>query len=218
MYIDEKQYLKEVECGLDFYSNNNLPSKTISTSIVDFVCINNLAPPIGYSFLFMKNGILYHGFSYGSLWNWNTILDTITSKPINPSIAYKNFNALHVDYIWMQRNGQGYDIFHKRDNKHKYVGVDDFETGKGFILTGYPNPFSKQLSIEVTVEKGNHVPVIEIYDSSSRRIEVLNENNSSGNKYSYTWNAKSRNFPPGLYLVKCKVGQAIVVRKVLYVD
>jgi hypothetical protein len=66
----------------------------------------------------MQNGILYHGFSYGSEWNWSTIMDTIAGNPLLPSIAYKSFNFSYVDFIWMVNNGNGYNIYYKHDPKH----------------------------------------------------------------------------------------------------
>lgn len=219
LYINENSQLIEVES--DPYLNYQyFYSHIIQASVIDNICIDDVAPPIGYSYLFMKNGNLYHGFSYGDLY-WSIILDTISSNPINPSIAYKTFNFSFVDYIWMEDNGAGYNIFYKRDAKHIWVGLEDKEQGKGFTITGYPNPFSEQISIKVSVIDKKVQPLIEIYNTRSQLIKVLSAESGSENEYSYKWNGTDQNgnkVNPGTYLIMCTVGDKKTVRKVLYIN
>jgi hypothetical protein len=218
LYIDESKQLVEVEYFAEYNLTNDY---IISPDPTDYVCIDDIAPPLGYSFLFMQNGNLYHGFSYGTIFwpaNYIIILDTISSNPVNPSIAYKNFNPLFVDYIWTESNDNGFDIFYKRDEKHEYIGAIDDNFDKGFTLTGYPNPFNSQLNISVTVHNGSNIPVIEIYDLNSRRVAVLKQLDSIGNEYIFTWDAKSKNLPTGLYLIKCIVGYRAIAKKVIFMN
>ncbi len=218
-YINEYSELIELES--DNYSNyNNLSSQTLQGSI-DFVCIDNLAPPIGYSYLFMTNGNLYHGFSYGSHWYWSTILDTITTNPLNPSIAYKTFNFLYVDYIWMENNGEGYNIFHKRDAKHIWVGVGDNEKGKGFSIVGYPNPFSEIITLNISVDEKNLVPVLKIFNTKSQLVKNMNYEFNSNNEFTYKWDGTNQignKVDSGIYIIMCSVGDRITVRKVAYIN
>lgn len=219
LFIDTNKQLTEVECGLRYSSESVLPTRILSTTPIDYICIDDILPPIGYSYLFMQNGNLYHGFSYGASHNWSTILDTITSNPLNPTLAYKNFNSKYVDFVWMQKMDSGFNIFYKRDEKQKHVGVKDNELGKGFLITGYPNPFSDKLNIVVDVENQELKPILEIYNSNSKRVKVLISNNYTGNQYSYLWDATDQNnniSSPGLYIIMCTVGNIKTARKVIY--
>lgn len=219
LYIDTNKQLTEVECGLSYYSKNDPKTKVLSTTPTDYICIDDVLPPIGYSYLFMQNRILYHGFSYGASY-WSTILDTIASNPLNPTLAYKNFNFKYVDFVWMQKMDSGFDIFYKRDEKQKYMGIKDYELGKGFTITGYSNPFTDHLNIIVDVENQKLSPILEIYNSNSKRVKVLNSNNNTGNQYSYLWDATDQNnniLPLGLYIIMCKVGNTKTARKVVFV-
>ena len=215
LFINELKQLVEVECR-DYYSKDYLPTRIIESGTIDFICIDDLAPPLGYSYLFMKNGNLYHGFSYGAEWDWSTILNTISTNPFNPSLAYKNFNYFSVDYIWMQKKSNGYEIYYKRDEKYVYVGINDYESGKGFRITGYPNPFNDKLNIEINVNNAINRPILEIYDSNSRKLKILNPTNQSENKYYYCWDINEI-LPSGLYFIKCSVGQKTTVKKVIHI-
>jgi type IX secretion system substrate protein len=214
LYLNNSEQLVEVECGLDYYNADNFPTRIIEFYPIEYICIDDIAPPIGYSYLYMKNNTLFHGFSYGADWQWSTILDTVSSNPINPSLAYKNFNALYVDYVWMQRNSNNFDIYYKRDEKNKYLGKDDNETGKGFSIVGYPNPFKDKLNIEIDVDYILDQPLLEIYDIFLRKITILQPTNQSSNKYYYTWET-NKLLSSGLYFIKCSVGSKTTIRKVI---
>ena len=216
LFIDQNSQLTEIEAD----QWNNIYQKQISTDTVDYVCIDDVAPPIGYSFLFKSNGNLYHGFSYGAEWNWSTILDTITNTTLHPSIAYKHFNPGYVDFIWMEDNGNGYNIFYKRDTKYTWVGIKDYEEGKGFSITGYPNPFSEKLSINVSVENQKEIPIIEIYNLKFQLVNTLKVNHSSAKEFSYEWDATNKNgkkVTQGTYFILCSVGKIRTARKVVYI-
>lgn len=217
IYIDYSGNLIEVECD---YFGNISSSKQLLPNTIDYVCIDDLAPPIGYSYLFLKNGNLYHGFSYGmTSWGWSTILDTITSNPINPSIAYKTFNFFNVDYIWMEEAGTQFNIYYKRDSKHIWVGLNDIEKDKGFTITGFPNPFSEYLTIKLTIEDNSENPIIKIYNSNAQLIDLLEPLSISEQGYEYQWSGLNQNgekVNSGIYLIVCVVGNKTSVRKVAY--
>lgn len=219
LYIDDSGNLIEVE--YDFFGNTVYSTQLLSNTI-DYVCIDDLAPPIGYSYLFLKNDNLYHGFSYGmTSWGWSTFLDTIISSPINPSIAYKTFNFFNIDYIWMENVGSHYNIYYKRDPKHIWVGVNDIEKDKGFSITGYPNPFSELLTIKLTVSNNAKSPIIKIYNSNAQLVEVLEPISIVDKNYEYQWdglNQKGEKVNTGIYLITCVVGNKTTVRKVAYIS
>ena len=214
MYLDSaKQLIEGQNEGHGF--NDDFSTQIVTSQPTDFICIDDVLVPLGYGFLFMQNGNLYSGFSYGALGGWNTILDTISTNPFNPSIAYKNFSPLYIDFIWMQRNNNSFDIYYKRNEKQRIVGTKDYESGKGFNLTGFPNPFSDNLNIEIEVHNESYQPILEIYDINSRKLKVLRPTNQSNKIYNYRWDA-DKNLPSGVYFIKCTVGQNTIVRKVIY--
>jgi len=221
LYIDPSSKLIEVESSSSGYykSDNVINVNQLSASPTDYICIDDVLPNIGYSFLFTQNGNLYHCFSYGAENGWTTMLDTISGPVILPSLAYKTFSYDHIDFIWMKKNGASYDIFYKRDEKFKYVGVEDSEIGKGFSMVGYPNPFTNHLTIHVTANDLKEKPIIEIFNTNSQLIMALNPDHSSGNQFSFSWygkNKENEEIIPGVYFVKCSLGDKIIVRKVFY--
>ncbi len=215
LYIDSTSQLIELESSMpDFNSINQgylVPGQT------DYVCVDNLIPAMGYSYLFMQNGNLYHGFSYGI--GSNYIMDSVLNNVIHPSIAYKHFNFEFVDFIWMENNGSGYDIYHKRDEKHIWVSIEDYEKGKGFSIVGYPNPFTEHLSINVSVNDQKAIPIIQIYNSNSQLVKILEPEKESDNEFSYKWfgtDQNSNKVNSGLYVIMCSVGDTRTARKVVY--
>lgn len=186
LYIDNSGNL--IEAAYDFSLSTSYSTQLLSNAI-DYVCIDDLALPIGYSFLVLKNDNLYHGFSYGGpVFGWSTFLDTIMSNPINPSIAYKTFNFFNIDYIWMENAGTYYNIYYKRDSKHIWFGVNDLEKDKGFSIIGYPNPFSELLTIKLSVSDIANNPIIKIYNSNAQLVKLLEPLSSSNKEYEYQWN------------------------------
>jgi hypothetical protein len=219
LFVDTNKQLTEVECEFEPYSTGYTQKRVVSTTPTDYICIDDVVPALGYSYLFRQNGILYHGFSYGAFQDWSTILDTITSNPLNPTLAYKNFNSDYVDYVWMQKMDSGFNIYYKRDAKQRHVGVKDIELGKGFTITGYPNPFADQLNLTVDVENRKLKPILEIYNSSAKRVKVLIAKYNSGNQYRYLWDATDDNnnlLPKGIYIISCTVGKTKTAKKVIY--
>ncbi len=197
---------------------NTFNSYQLSTDSVYNICVDNIAPAIGYSYLFMHNGNLYHGFSYAVGFSNTIILDTISGNITNPSIAYKRFNFEFVDFIWMEDNGNGYNIYHKRDEKHIWLGITDNEEEKGFSIEGYPNPFTKKINISVKVKTPNDSPIIKIYNSKSQLIKILKPESSLDGNYSYIWHAIDENnnkISEGIYVIMCTVGNKETARKIV---
>ncbi|MEA3436955.1 MAG: hypothetical protein U9R43_10860 [Thermodesulfobacteriota bacterium] len=90
LYIDDDSYIVEVEMDLE---SNQTEIYQIPVGTVDYYCVDDIAPPIGYSFIFMQEEVLYHGFSYGVDWDWFSVMEIIVGDEIvRPSVAYKHFN------------------------------------------------------------------------------------------------------------------------------
>lgn len=218
LYKDPESYLMEVEYYLIW---NTIETDQIPVGKVDYYCVDDIAPPIGFSFIFTQENVLYHAFSYGVLWNWSSIMETVYGVNISfPSVAYKHFNFSYVDYIWMEGWETERDIFYMRDEKHIWTSIDeDSEKGKGFSITAGPNPFSDQISINVIVENKNEIPSIEIYNASSILIKEFKFQGVNPDGYTITWNGISEtgeNIKAGLYVIICSVGNKRTARKIIF--
>jgi hypothetical protein len=212
MYLNNTRQLIE---GQFLQNHINLETRILESQATDLICIDDVIVPLGYGFLFMQNGNLHSGFSYGVYGGWSTILDTISTNPMNPSIAYKNFNSLYIDYIWMQKNETSFDIYYKRNAKQIDVGINDYESDKGFSITGYPNPFNDKLNIQIEVNNQANRPILEIYDINAKKIKILQSTNQVDRKYYYRWDI-DKSLSSGVFFIKCTVGQKTIVRKVIY--
>jgi hypothetical protein len=218
LYLDISSNIMEVE--FSYLSSHGVVQLE---SNVNYLCTDDIAPPIGYSYLFNRDGILFHGFSFGSTaWSgWNTILDTIATNPINPSIAYKFFNFYNIDFVWMEDEGTHYNVYYKRDSKYLWLGDNDTETSKGFTIIGYPNPFSEHLTINVSLDKTGEKPEICIYDSNSRLINTLKPYSGLDHVFNFRWdgsNLKGDKVPAGIYIIVCKTGNITTARKVSFLS
>lgn len=77
---------------------------------IDGFCIDDVIGPFGYSYIFQKDGVLYHAFSGLSR---STIMDTITNIAIVSSIAYKQFDRFKVDIVWFEKNDGMYEMYYQ---------------------------------------------------------------------------------------------------------
>lgn len=221
LFIDTDLHLTEVEVDVEIGAgdSNQLPC----WFMIEYICIDDIAPPIGYSYLYMDAETLIHGFSYGPSWDWNTIMETITGNQIkNPSIAYKHFDFEYVDFIWTEKieYGYGYNIYYKRDEKHIWLNIkEDDEAGKGFSITGFPNPFSEQLTLTISVDNENVLPLVQIYNCDAELIKTLDIEKIESKKYSTIWNGANETgnkVRAGMYVIICSVGDKRTVRKIIY--
>jgi len=200
--------------------NNDLFFNQIPVGTVDYVCIDDIAPPIGYSYLIVQQGYLKHGFSYGPMYYWNTTLETIPGIDYtNPSIAYKHFNFEYVDFIWMFGSGSYFMILYMRDEKQNWLSIEDDETGKGFSVTGSPNPFSGHLKLKISVEQEKGVPEILIYNTQSQLVKQPLVRHTSKRTFVSHWDGSDENgilVKSGTYIIICTVGDKRTARKVIY--
>jgi hypothetical protein len=218
LYLDSSLNLMEADAmSFPFWGEGWPMIKKIISSPVDYVCIDDLAPPIGFCFLSLKNGLLSQWFSYGNTWDYLEQSEISNGRVTNPSIAYKDFNSEFIDCIWME----GSSILYNRYAKVKSFGISDYEKDKGFSITGFPNPFWSELNIDVVVDDGITIPKLEIYNLSSQLIKVLQPSSTSHEyKYYYQWNARDVNnepILPGVYYIRCTVGKTRTARKVIYI-
>lgn len=217
LYIDENATLKEFTYH-SFNDNWHLNQSDFSIINVSEVCINNLIPPLGYSFLYKKNETLHHAFSYGVGLEDDYILSELTGNILHPSIAYKHFNFEYVDFIWMESLINGFQIFHKREEKHKWVSTKDFDSLNSVLLYAYPNPFTDRLEIKVDGLLLLEEPTIEIYNIRSQLITTLHPTQNNTKSFNFEWLVKKgrTNLNPGVYFLLLKSNNHRIGRKVLY--
>ncbi|OFX58035.1 MAG: hypothetical protein A2046_14410 [Bacteroidetes bacterium GWA2_30_7] len=83
---------------------------------------------------------------------------------------------------------------------------------KNFSVNVYPNPFKNQLNFDFNLEQNSDVN-IEIIDISGKKVETLmNKKLSKGN---YNNSYQLDNIVDGIYLIKMKVGDTVLLKKVL---
>lgn len=225
---DFYQGLTEVEADVPAFT---FPIEhNMSQFNADYLCVDNVAPPTGYSFIYQDDETLNHVFSFGAMYNWSTTMSSYTanSSLFYPNIAYKHFNPLFVDFIWMETAGSNYNIMYRRDDKYLSIpGVFDEDAGKGFLLTGKPNPFSEFIELKVFVEENSNKqsPQLEIFNIQSQKIATLSpfeqgaSNNTGQTLFRYRWDGSTLSgatAEPGIYLVRCTYKDKRVVRKIVF--
>jgi hypothetical protein len=215
LYLNQESYLMEAEIQ---EGNGYFYEEEMIDEAIDNVWVNNLAPPIGYSFLYAIEDELVHEFSYGPHWNFNTTLEIIDvdSYEFYASIAYKHFNFDFVDLVW---NESG-ELLYMRDEKYIYpIGYEDNEAGKGFSITGNPNPFSVFITLTISVEDALLVPEIQIYNTKMQLVRTFKNAKASNAEYSFQWNGTNtvgEKVKPGIYVIVCSVGDKRTARKIVY--
>lgn len=91
------------------------------------------------------------------------------------------------------------------------------DASKGFYVTNFPNPFSKETKFEChAIEKG--IVSIEIFDILGRCVKKLYDSETEAGRYYFVWNGNN-NFndkvSSGVYLVVMSDGKNQTVRKVI---
>ncbi len=182
---------------------------------VDIICVDDLLPPIGFSFLFKRRDTLFHAFY--DFFNLE-IRDTIPGNPLNPSIAYLTFSEDYVDYIWMEDKDTIYEIYYKRDAKHADLSGIDPDPKDGISMTGYPNPFKNHITIQIKSSNWNGEPDVSIYNIKSQKVKTLAPNAIGDGTFTYQWNGRSDagvKLDPGIYFLVCTDGKQKDTRRLI---
>jgi hypothetical protein len=171
----------QVENG-DLYQHQTDDEPDLSDGVlmqsgpIEYFCIDDIAPPLGYAFLFVKNSNLYQAFSFdNNAWFQNgksdiPIIDTIEGPITNPSIAYKQYRFNTVDYIWTKQNGELYEIYYKHNCKYfDFSNNPDVNPALKGVMAS-PNPFTDNVLIDFTTIKTANITNITIFDSKGDLI------------------------------------------------
>jgi hypothetical protein len=172
----------------------------------------------------MKDNNLYHSFSYGSAdwfddyehginYDYDIILDTVSSNPYNPSIAYKHFRFSVVDYIWTEEHDGHYYIYYKRDDKYDLFIPNTISNNNVDQITASPNPFTESTVIDFSMLNPNSETKIRIYNDNARLLFEASITQSH-----YFWDGKDMNgnsVKPGVYVVLITSGNQKIAGKLV---
>ncbi|MCW8849419.1 MAG: polysaccharide lyase family 7 protein, partial [Melioribacteraceae bacterium] len=93
------------------------------------------------------------------------------------------------------------------------------EIPNSFSLSqNYPNPFSKNTSIDFSIEKEGYAK-LEIFNTIGQKVITLFDNHASPNKFIVNWNGRNFNgkkIANGFYIYRLKLNDQIISKKMLY--
>ena len=93
------------------------------------------------------------------------------------------------------------------------------EIPNSFSLSqNYPNPFSKNTSIDFTIEKEGYAK-LEIFNTIGQKVITLFDNHASPNKFIVNWNGRNFNgkkIANGFYIYRLTLNNQIISKKMLY--
>ena len=94
------------------------------------------------------------------------------------------------------------------------LNTNEVAMNEGFVLNVFPNPYSDKLNIVYQLDKTSLVNV-SVYDLSGKVVKVLvNQTEGAGEKTT-TFSAKDMGLTAGAYLVKVKINDKEITRKVM---
>ncbi|MBN1131975.1 MAG: T9SS type A sorting domain-containing protein [Bacteroidales bacterium] len=182
---------------------------------VEYACIDDVIGPFGYSFIFSRNGVLYHAFNNG--FGECIILDTVSENALVASIAYKQFNPDKVDIIWYEKNGAVYNLYYNYYEKIPTAVEDPELDPGGFHLAASPNPFNAGITFAVTAQGSGEKPVIRVYGTNGKLLKTLSIRNHLNRSEIY-WDGTMDNGNPvtdGIYIVNVEYGSKSLLRKII---
>jgi len=92
-----------------------------------------------------------------------------------------------------------------------WTDVEDIERSKTEI-NAYPNPFSKQLNIDISLEE-DQIVEISIYNLTGKRIITLSDSELQKGKHNFKWN--SENAPSGIYFYTVRTADTVQTKKII---
>jgi len=99
-----------------------------------------------------------------------------------------------------------------------YVNVDEI-SNKNFETRSYPNPFSKQTTIEIFLNEKSNV-TLEIFNMNGQKVKTLANKNLNAGKHSFNWNCendKNTKLPSGIYFYKIQAGNNHSINKLIVI-
>ncbi len=215
------EYCDTSSLSTDYIQEDSVSSIVVNTPVSNIYIDDAVLPSFGFGFLYIQNGILFQAF-YSSVFSYVNldIIDSITDSPIYPSIAYKQFRMALVDYIWMENNGSEYEIYYNQSNK-MLLAVEPEDNVNEEPLTAYPNPFSSNITISISLKNSNIQHDVWIFNTEGKPIKKLKCNSKKKNLvYTYEWDGKDSHgniMPAGSYIVRTICDKKIINRIILFI-
>jgi hypothetical protein len=85
------------------------------------------------------------------------------------------------------------------------IGIKELRNSKGGSLSAYPNPYSLNSTIVLTMPQDDNI-TLEVYNILGAKVATLDKGSKQAGTYSYNFSAKKLNFSAGVYFVKLTVG------------
>jgi len=95
----------------------------------------------------------------------------------------------------------------------QFVGIKEKYKNDN-LMSAYPNPYSANTLIKINLSEKCDV-LLEVYNLLGEKIKTLDKSQKQSGSYSYSFNAKSLNFPAGIYVVKLNAGSKALVLKIV---
>ncbi len=146
---------------------------------------------------------------------------TNTSNQQEYAFLDEEIDAPGIYYYWLQSvelSGQG--------SLHgpAYVtvtaepdGTETPEISDNVLLRAYPNPFYRNLYLQIN-HKADGILAIGLYDVSGRRVATLWDDYCRKGVRRFTWNGRDREgnaCASGVYLIRCRSGKEITTQKTI---
>lgn len=100
---------------------------------------------------------------------------------------------------------------------YTWTGIEN-KRDSGAAVNVYPNPFSQQTNIAVSLEKNDFV-LVEIYDLTGRKVQTLNQRELPAGNYQFNWLGQVSGgsmAPAGIYYCKVSIGNNAVTKKLVF--
>ncbi|MFH2096775.1 MAG: T9SS type A sorting domain-containing protein [Bacteroidota bacterium] len=151
----------------------------------------------------------YYGFGAVGTGNDYKLLVDIPGLPLIST--YSGINITAADTLW---NNLNFYVDTSSGNEGIYVDATGInETVFQVYFNAYPNPFGENLNIEYSIAETAEVE-LQVYDISGKLMETIISKKQEAGEYRYTF-AKEDN---GIYIVKLRINNTSVIRKVVATD
>lgn len=110
----------------------------------------------------------------------------------------------------------GLDFTVGTDSIHPFnlSGIKEIRNSKGGSLSAYPNPYSQNSTIVLTMPQADDVK-LEVYNLLGAKVATLDKGTKQAGTYTYSFSAKKLNYSSGIYIVKLTVGNKTDALKIV---
>jgi len=178
---------------------------------IEYACIDDVVGPLGHSYIFQKEGTLYH--AYSNEYENNGIRDTVAHHVAAGSIAYKEFNLDKVDIVWLEEVDGRYDLYYQWFEKFPKIHDYTSDHLEEELFTAFPNPFSSRITLRIHREISKAI----IFSVEGRILRSFDNSGCSG-VCEFTWDGKAENgeqMEEGMYIVQFFNDNNVYTRKII---